>query len=109
VSAIYPLALFFVTGLVWFLTAWQNSRLLCAFRERYPQIAQREIPYVFDRWRHPEKAIFFFRRRAVELLREDAGLWRERQRFMTLSALSVLVPLLGFLPLFIYAVIMSQR
>ena len=108
-SAIYSLILFFATGVVWFLMALQNSRLLCAFRERYPQIAQQEIPYVFDTWRHPEKTLFFFRRRAAELLRADTTLWRERRRFIILSVLSVLVPVLGFLPLFIYAVIMSKR
>lgn len=63
----------------------QGSRLLRMFRERYPQIAQREIPYAFDSWRHPEKAIFFFRRRAKDILQGDATLWRERQRFVALS------------------------
>jgi hypothetical protein len=65
-------------------TSLQGGRLLRMFRDRYPQIAQREIPYVFDNWRHPEKAIFFFRKRAVEILRPDAYLWRERQRFVAL-------------------------
>jgi hypothetical protein len=108
-SAIYPVILFFATGLVWVLMAWQNSRLLCAFRERFPQIAQREIPYVFDYWRHPEKTFFFYRRRAVEILREDPALWRERRRFIILSVLSVAVPVLGFASICIYALIMSQR
>jgi hypothetical protein len=108
-SGLYPLSLFFATGFIWFLMAWQNWRLLCAFRERYPQIAQREIPYVFDSRQHPEKIFFFFRRRAADLLRGDAALWRERRRFLILSVLSVLVPVLGFLPLFIYAFVMSQK
>jgi hypothetical protein len=70
-------------------TALQNGRLLRMFRERYPQIAQREIPYVFDNWRHPEKAIFFFRKRAVEILRPDPSLWRERQRFVLLTFITL--------------------
>ena len=70
-------------------TALQNGRLLRMFRERYPQIAQREIPSVFDNWRHPEKAIFFFRKRAVEILRADPNLWRERQRFVTLAFVTI--------------------
>jgi hypothetical protein len=72
-------------------TTIQGSRLLRLFGERYPQIAQREIPYVFDNWRHPEKAIFWFRKRAVELLRNDPELWRERQRYVGL-----VVATLGF-------------
>jgi len=66
-------------------TVIQNGRLLKMFRERYPQIAQREIPFIFDdKWSHPEKAIFFFRKRAVDILRPDPNLWRERQRFVAL-------------------------
>lgn len=106
-SAIYPLILFFTTGFVWVLMAWQNSRLVHLFWQRLPHVAQREFPGTLDR--HPEKTFFFFRRRAAEVLRGDEVLWRERRRFIILSVLSVLIPVLGFLPLFIYAVIMSQR
>jgi hypothetical protein len=73
---------------VWFTlivtTVIQNNRLFRRFRERYPQVAEREIPYAFDNFRHPEKAIYFFRKRAVETLRADPDLWRERQRFVAL-------------------------
>ena len=65
-------------------TYLQGGRLLRMFRDRYPQIAQREIPQVFNNWRHPEKTIFFFRQRAVEIIRPDQDLWRERQRFVAL-------------------------
>jgi hypothetical protein len=106
-SAIYPVVLFFATGFVWVLTAMQNSRLVRMFWQRLPLIAQRELPGTLDR--HPEKIFFFFRHRAVEALRGDAVLWRKRRRFIILSVLSVLVPVLGFLPGFLYAVIMSQR
>ena len=70
-------------------TAVQHSRLLRLFRDRYPQVAQKEIPFVFDNWRHPEKAIYFFRKRAVETLRADPQLWRERQRFVALAVATV--------------------
>lgn len=70
-------------------TAIQNSRMLRLFRERYPQVPQREVPFVFDNWRHPEMAIDFFRKLAVETLREDPQLWRERQRFVALAAATV--------------------
>jgi hypothetical protein len=65
-------------------TVMQSGRLLRRFRERYPQLAEREIPYSFDNLRHPEKTIYFFRKRAVETLRADPDLWREHQRFVVL-------------------------
>jgi hypothetical protein len=64
-SAIYPLILLFATGLVWVLMAWQNARLVHLFWQRLPHVAQQELPGTLD-W-HPEKTIFFFRRRAVEV------------------------------------------
>ncbi len=106
---IYPIILFLATGILWFFTALQGRRLLRSFRERYPQIAQREIPYAFDKQRHPEKALFFYRRKAGEILREDTALSRSRRRFIQLSLFSVLVPALGFLSLAIFTVIMSRQ
>ena len=83
-SAVWPLSVMCIWMLLCIATTIQSARLLRMFRERYPQIAQREIPFVFDNWRHPEKALFFFRKRAVEILRPDPSLWRERQRFVGL-------------------------
>ena len=81
--------------------------MLRMFRERYPQIAQREIPYVFDNWRHPEKAIFFFRKRAVEILRPDPSLWRERQRFVTLSFVTLGFWLAGAVAICILGILLT--
>jgi hypothetical protein len=97
-SGIYPLTWFCTTGAIWFVTWLYAHRLLHRFCARFPAVAQREIPYAFDRgFAHPEKAIFFFRRRAAEVVRDDPALWRQRQRFIFLSFLSVLIPVLGFL------------
>jgi hypothetical protein len=107
---VYPFTLFCATGALWFVTWLYAHRLLHRFCARFPEVAQREIPYAFDRsCAHPEKAIFFFRRRAAEVIRADPALWRERRRFIALSLLSVVFPLLWFLPLFVFAVIMSQK
>ena len=106
-SPIYPLILSFATGIVWVLMAWQNSRLVHLFWQRLPQIAQRELPGTLDR--HPEKTLFFFRRRAVEVLRGDEVLWRQRQRFLFLFALSLLIPVLGFMSIGIVAYIQSHQ
>ena len=88
-------------------TVVQNSRLLRLFRERYPQIAQREIPYVFDNWRHPEKAIYFFRKRAVGTLRADPQLWRERQRFVALVVATIAFWLAGAATICILGILLT--
>jgi hypothetical protein len=109
-SSIYPFALFCVTGLLWFVTWLCAHRLLHAFCDRLPLVAQREIPYAFDRgFAHPEKGIFFFRRRAAEILRGDPILWRQRKRFILLSALSVLIPVLGFVSIGIVAFMETHK
>lgn len=88
-------------------TAIQNRRLLRLFRERYPQVAQKEIPFVFDNWRHPEKAIYFFRKRTVETLRADPQLWRERQRFVALVFATVGFWLAGAVTICILGVLLT--
>jgi len=103
-TAIYPLTLFIGTCLLWAFTAFYNGRIFQAFRKKYPDVAAREIPFAFDTSAHPEKALFFFRRKAVELLRGDPVLWPMRQRFLRLIMLSLILPPLGFFPLFFYAV-----
>src|SRR5215204_2709120 len=109
-SGIYPFALFCVTGFLWFVTWLCAHRLLHAFCDRFPLVAQREIPYAFDRgFAHPEKGIFFFRRRAAEVLRGDPLLWRQRQRFILLSTLSLLIPVLGFVSIGIVAFLETHR
>jgi hypothetical protein len=102
----YPIILVFVIMLVWLFTARQNGKLVKAFWDRLPKVAAQELPGTFDR--HPEKFIFFFRRRAAEVLRGDEVLWKMRQRLVLWVALSILTPILGMLPLLILAV-MSIR
>ena len=109
-SGIYPFALICITGLVWFVTWLCGHRLLIAFCDRFPLIAQREIPYAHDHgWAHPEKGIFFFRRKAAEILRGDPLLWRQRQRFLLLCAFSVLIPVLGFVSIGVVAFMQTHR
>jgi hypothetical protein len=109
-SATYPFTLFCITGVLWFVTWLCAHRLLHAFCDRFPLVAQREIPCAFDRWfAHPEKGIFFFRRRAGEVLRGDPRLWRQRQWLLFLSALSVSVPVLGFVSIAVVAFIETHK
>lgn len=109
-TAIYPLTLFISTCLLWAFTVFYNMRIFRAFRKKYPDVAAREIPFAFDNSGHPEKAWFFFRRKAVEVLRGDPVLWPMRQRFLRLTLLSLILPLLGFFSLFFYAIyLVSQQ
>jgi hypothetical protein len=109
-SGVLPFTLFCTTTALWMITVWYSHRLGHRFCERFPLVAQREIPYAFDRGlAHPEKAMFFFRRKAGEAMRDDPALCRQRKVFITLSILSLAVPVAGFLPMFVYAAIMSQR
>ena len=99
----YPVILVFVIMLVWVFTARQNGKLVKAFWDRLPKVAAEELPGTLDR--HPEEFIFFFRRRAAEVLRGDEVLWKMRQRLVLWVVLSILTPILGMLPLLILAVI----
>jgi hypothetical protein len=107
---IYPFTLFCATAAIWFATWLYAHRLFHRFCARFPAVAQQEIPYAFDRWfAHPEKAIFFFRRRAAEVVRDDPLLSLQRRRFILLSLFSVLIPVLGFLAIGVVAFIETDR
>lgn len=105
-TAIYPITLFMVTGVVWCWTSWENCRLVRAFWKRHPDVAQRELPT--SSLRHPENTIFFFRQRANDILRADCELWRQRQRLKTLLILSAAIPLGGLFLLLALAAVLSS-
>ena len=102
-----PVILFVVTACVWFYTALQSGRLMEAFWARLPQVAAQELDSVVGR--SIRNAIFPFRQRAAEVLRGDAALWSLRQRFLLWAALSVAVPVVGFLGLGAVALFASSR
>ena len=99
----YILTLFIGTTLLNVYTVFYSSRIFRVFLKAYPDVAAREIPFAFDAWAHPEKALFFFRRKAVELLRGDPILWPMRQRLVLLVVVSFSLPTLGALPLLLFA------
>ncbi len=88
-------------------TSVQGGRLLRLFSQRYPQVAQKEIPYAFDNWRHPEKALFWFRRRAIEVLRNDPELWPERQLYVRLVIATLGFWVAGGLAIVILGIILT--
>jgi hypothetical protein len=80
---------------VWFACFIQSHRLFYKFRAKYPDIAQREIPRAFETYEHPEKLIYFLRRRSQDVLRDDPELWGLMLQVRILAILSVLVPPAG--------------
>jgi hypothetical protein len=82
---------------VWFACFIQSHRLFYKFRAKYPEIAQREIPRAFETCEHPEKLLYFLRRKSREVLRNDPELWGLRQQVKFLTILSVLIPPAGVL------------
>jgi hypothetical protein len=108
-SVIYPAILGCMTVALWWFTVWYAHRFLRAFCNRFLLVAHQEIPYAFDRFAHLEKAIYSFRRTAAEVTSVDPTSPRQRKRFTGLSVALLVFPLLWFLPLFIFAVIMSHK
>jgi hypothetical protein len=68
------------------------QQLLRRFAEKYPDEANRSIPNVSNRFRHPEELFYFFRPNSVELLRADKELWRLRQHTKWLLILTLGIP-----------------
>lgn len=104
-NGIIPLLWFACTGFLWAVTIYYSHRLGRNFIKKYPDVASREIPYAFQHIAHPEKAFYFLRRKARDFLRNDRELFKQRQRFVWLSVLSVIAPFAGFGALFAYAML----
>jgi hypothetical protein len=82
--------------LLWFATGLQSHRLFYKFRKRHPEIAAQEIPFAFDFMAHPDKFLFFFKKRSLPILKSDPVIWTLRQQVKTLAILSLAVPFTGF-------------
>ena len=92
-NQVYPLLA--LTFVVWLACFVQSHRLFYKFRAKYPEIAQRDIPYAFQTRENPEKLLYFFRRKSAEVLRDDRELWGLRQQVKFLVILSIIVPPVG--------------
>jgi hypothetical protein len=67
-------------------TFWQRYRLMEWFRQWNSQTAVKEAPYdTIESW------TFFFSKRAAQILRPNAFLWRQRQLFVVLGFGTVLL------------------
>ncbi len=90
---------------VWLACFIQSHRLFYKFREKYPDVAGRDIPHAFETRENPEKLFYFFRRKSLELLRSDPELWGLRQQVKLLTILSIIVPPVGFV-VFVHALML---
>ena len=102
-----PIVLMCATAVVWICTARQCHILIESFWGRLPHVAARELDGVIGR--SPKNAMFPFRRRAAEVFRGDEVLCRLRRHFLFWSALSVLVPIGGFLSIGVFALWASNH
>jgi hypothetical protein len=106
---VFAFCIFLLVCTVWLACVVQSHRLFYRFREKYPEVAKAEIPHAFEMNAHPEKFFYFFRRKSVELLRNDTTLWPLRQQVKILTILSGVIPLIGFLSLVILGIFLASR
>ncbi len=109
VFGVFTVCLFLLICGVWLATIVQSHRLFYRFRKKHPELAMSDIPHAFEPNPHPEKFLYFFRRKSLELLRGDATLWPLRQQVKTLVILSGVVPALGFLALAALGMFLATR
>ena len=107
-SMAWPISVMGLVSLIWVVSFVKGHKLFYRFRAKYPDLARKNIPYAFDSYAHPEKFFYFFRKRAMDVLKSDKELWDLRQKVKVLTILSFVVPLTVFLFLVLIAVLNTQ-
>jgi hypothetical protein len=79
-------------SLLWAM-AFVSQRLLHQFKQKYPDVAEKEIPNIFEGIRHPEQFLYFYRQRAAEVLKDDEMLLKLRRQLFVLTWLALAVPI----------------
>ena len=77
----------------------QSHRIFYLFRNKYPEIAKKEINHAFKPYAHPDKIIFFFKKKNQDILRKDKKIWalkKQTQGFLILSFGLIFCILIGF-------------
>ena len=92
ISGIIVLIIFTATGICLFAGVLINHILLLKFKTKYPEIAIKEIPFIDELKRDPEKFLYFFRKRSKDFLKEDNELWKLRQSMFFLLISALLLP-----------------
>lgn len=107
-NSLIPFILFIFTCCSFVAAAIQNAKLYRVFIAKHRVEAEKLIPFAFSPIRHPEKLLFFFRKSSLPLLRQDAEVWKQRQRLKLLLIISLILPICGFMSLLIYAFIYGK-
>ena len=94
---------------VWLACFIQSHRLFYKFREKYPDVAQRDIPHAFETRENPGKLFYFLSRKSLDLLRSDPELWGLRQQVKLLTILSIIVPPVGLAVLVHAVMLLANR
>jgi hypothetical protein len=110
-GAVVPFILFLTVAIVWFYTAYANSRLLNLFRKRYYDEANGEIPYAHAYLATPWKAFYFLSSKSKIFLEKkgDSQLLGLRARYKMLVVISILYPPIGFTVLLLSCLYVSHH
>lgn len=99
------LFIFIATGICIFAVVIINHILLVKLKTKYPEIAFKEIPFIDEPRRDPEKFFYFLRKKSKKILKEDVGLWRLRQSMIFFFIGSLLLPIVLIIAGFCFMVI----
>ncbi len=87
------LSVFFFVLICWIVAFIQSHRMFYLFREKYPEIAKKEISFAFEPFAHPDKIIFFFKKKNETIIKNDIELWKlknQTQISLILSLISLI-------------------
>jgi hypothetical protein len=82
---------------IWLVLFVRTHRLFYAFRDRYPEEAQRKIQRAFEFERHPSKFFYFMSADSAAFLEEkkDGELLSKRRSVVRMSIAALVVPFGG--------------
>lgn len=92
-------SIFFLIVLCWMIVFIQSHRMFYQFRNKYTEIAKKEISHAFEPYAHPDKIIFFFKKKNQDILKKDKKIWalrKQTQGFLILSFGLIFCILIGF-------------
>ena len=86
-----------VIPVIWFTLFVRSHQLFYAFRDRYPEEAERKIRHAFEFRRHPSKFFYFMSTDSAAFLEEkkDRDLLSKRRSVVHMSVAALVVPFGG--------------
>jgi hypothetical protein len=93
ISGVVMLTVLVLTGFMWLIVVIQGHRLFFIFREKYPEVAKREIPSAFEMYgRDPERFLYFFRKKSAEFIQQDETLRKLKRQITVIGIISIALP-----------------